>query len=244
MQHVLYRIVACVALLLLGACGSAAPSAPEECISSEKLSYSVALIRLDPHFSWGPKGTLWFLDTGRQGQYASTNAHVVKSLGLSEMWQEVTLYPAMLSGKALSVYARIVLYRTYLGGLEENLKDERPLLADDMAVIEFRHIIPGVTGLSIRATPLRVGEEVRVLGYPGGMLRYGYGHTVDKLYPGIAHVQLRTKEGYWFGGGSSGLPIVDCQGSVIAILSLYSGQFDNGAVHADALLPFLRALSK
>lgn len=245
MRRSLHCLTALVAMFLLTGCdGALSTKQSEVCANAQKLASSVALIRLDPQFMWGPKGTLWFVSAGRPGQFGVTNAHVVKNLGLSTKWQEVHIYPATLSGKAITVPARIVLYRTEVGSVANNLADQTPLLDDDMAVVEFRHAVAGMEGLPVRPGPPRPGEEVRVLGYPGGNLRYGRGSILDELSPGIAHMHLQTKEGHWFGPGSSGSPIVDCKGNVVVVLSLYSGEFDNGGVLAERLVSFLQTLER
>ena len=215
---------ACLALLTLLFVATSASAEP--CIDPAKLSDSVLRIRRDV-VEIGKNGkrenfriaaTVWRYDASA----IATVEHVVKSMQLSaDKWSPVMLgrEKGERSGlwEAQTVSVRIERIEE-TGGYE------------NIYVLRVKGRLKSTLIPPIRDTPLANFEPVVTIGYPNGRLKYGYGHfwgreTGEDAFPVSQDRYLAEIYGIYdhveFTEGSSGSPLFDCDGKIIASISQY-----------------------
>ena len=198
-----------VSLVVLMLAGSPAAAT---CIDPSKLAHST--VSITRHFDdqdrkrepglLGIRGTAWFLSSNS----IVTVAHVATAMGLSDWdWKQVEI----LEGDNKQTIGIRILR---LAGSH----------SEKIAVLELQTAFAGAQGLRIRMEPLRPEEQVVSLAYPGNRLRFVGGRFVkygdgDKL-AGTALLEMYDGDDRLvLDHGASGAPILDCEGSVVAVVS-------------------------
>ena len=151
----------------------------------------------------GVRGTGWFLSPTS----IVTVEHVAAAMKLSEQdWKQVEIG----TGESRqSVPVRIQRLAGY---------------GEKIAVLELQTAFSGAQGFRLRMEPLAPEEPVVSLAYPGGRLRVVGGRFVqygdgDKL-AGTALLEMYDgNDRLVLDHGSSGAPVVDCAGRVVAVVS-------------------------
>jgi Trypsin-like peptidase domain len=195
-----------IVLLLAGSPAAAT------CVDPSKLAHStVSITRIfddkdrkgDPGLL-GIRGTAWFLSSNS----IVTVAHVAAAMRLSDRdWKQVEI----LEGDNKHTLGLRILR---LAGSH----------SEKIAVLELQTAFSGAQGLRIRMEPLRPEERVVSLAYPGSRLRFVGGRFVkygdgDKL-AGTALLEMYDGDDRLvLDHGASGAPILDCEGSVVAVVS-------------------------
>jgi hypothetical protein len=153
----------------------------------------------------GIRGTGWFLSS----RLIVTAAHVAESMRLSGRdWKEIELRER---DSKSSVTARV---HGVAGSHSEKI-----------AVLELSAPFPGAAALPIRREPLGRDERVASLAYPGGLLRFAGGRFVqygeDDNFAGTALLEMYDgNDRLVLDHGASGAPVLDCEGRVVAVVSI------------------------
>lgn len=161
------------------------------------------------------RGTAWFI---KRTEMVAIE-HVVKEFGLSvEEWQTINIvqqYPGSIWWNEVAVLARI----------KHVPSEDTP---EKLYVLELKEPLAWpIQVVSIRTTPFVIGERAVGIGYSGGVLHSARGQYIH--FPLLASLG---NPDYFTGfeliheierdvllAGSSGGPIFDCNGMVIAVIS-------------------------
>ena len=160
----------------------------------------------------GIRGTGWFLSA----RLIVTAAHVAESMRLSgKDWKEVELR-GRETGRSLPV--RVL-----------QVAGEH---SEKIAVLELSAPFPGAVALPLRKEPLDRDERVASLAYPAGHLRFAAGRFVqydeDTTLSGTALLEMYDgKDRLVLDHGASGAPVLDCEGRVVAVVSMVITQTIN-----------------
>jgi hypothetical protein len=157
----------------------------------------------------GIRGTAWFLAP----RLLVTVAHVAEAMHLSaQEWKEVEVRDG---DNKSTVQARILR----LAGSS----------AEKIAVLELQSVIPGAAVLQSRMEPLTPEERVVSLAYPKNQLRFAGGRFVrygdgDK-FAGTALLEMHDGDDRLvLDHGASGAAVLDCDGRVVAVVSVVMTQ--------------------
>lgn len=152
----------------------------------------------------GIRGTGWFLSA----RLIVTVAHVAEGMRLSSgKWSDLKIRERESSETIPVRLLRIV-------GVH----------AEKLAILELKAPFNGATALPTRTEPLVPGERVIALGYPGGRFRTAEGRFVqfgaDDRTAGAALLEMHDGDDRLvLDHGSSGAPVLDCAGSVVAVVA-------------------------
>jgi hypothetical protein len=96
--------------------------------------------------------------------------------------------------------------------------------AEKIAMLELQSPIAGAQSLQIRIEPLAPEERVISLAYPGNRLRFARGRFVEygdsDKFAGTALLEMYDgNDRLVLDHGSSGAPVLDCAGRVVAVVS-------------------------
>jgi hypothetical protein len=153
----------------------------------------------------GIRGTGWFLSS----RMLVTAAHVAEAMHLSGTdWKEIELRDRDNKKSASVRVARVAGSH-----------------AEKIAVLELSAPIAGAATLPIRRVPLDQDERVASLAYPGGVLRFAGGRFVqygeDDNFAGTALLEMYDgNDRLVLDHGASGAPVLDCEGRVVAVVSI------------------------
>ncbi len=190
------------------------------------LSKSVVSLRLlydqpDEDGNVGRQGTAWFVDS----THLATISHISDDV-ISETWRAVTVMSGtevrMPATKSFETEVRLI--KTIDVGLSEKI-----------SLIELKDKVPDSVSATIRANPVENNEPVVGVGYRGDepTLQYAVGHfgmpepsgepdpDAKPLEP-FLYFELSDEKGEdrkVFDHGTSGAPLFDCEGEVVAIIS-------------------------
>ena len=188
-------------------------------------------IFVDEHYVtiYGIKGSAWFLDT----HTVATIEHVVTGAKLSTDWKEVRLFwsDEKDEKESHSTHVRVRLKDVAVG--------IRTL--ESIITLELEQAVEGVKIAKLRARPLQRNEAVVGIGYTADVLRFVEGRLAfpesdsatdgadaPSPYLPFEMVDREKKEGigdrYALNNGSSGAPIFDCDGNVVAMVTKFSKQ--------------------
>lgn len=153
----------------------------------------------------GIRGTGWFLSPRR----LVTAAHVAEAMRLSRTdWKDIEI--GEQAGES-QMPARI-------------LRIAGPH-SERVAVLELMRALAGAEVLPVRAERLEPDEPVISLAYPGGRLRFAGGRFVryaqDGDSAGAAFLEMYDgNDRLVLDHGASGAPVLDCDGKVVAVVSM------------------------
>lgn len=157
----------------------------------------------------GIRGTGWFLAPG----LIVTAAHVAEAMQLSaQEWKAVEMRDGDTKS---SVPARIL---RIAGSYVEKI-----------AVLELQGAVPGAAVLQRRMEPLIPEERVVSIAYPSSQLRFAGGRFVrygdDGRFAGTALLEMHDGDDRLvLDHGSSGAAVLDCNGRVVAVVSILMTQ--------------------
>jgi len=160
----------------------------------------------------GIRGTGWFLSP----RLIVTAAHVAEAMHLSPKdWKELDIRE---TENRRSIPVRIL----HLAGSR----------AEKIAVLELKEAFPGALVLHSRMDPLVAEERIVSLAYPGGQLRFADGRFVrygdDATFGGTALLEMHDgNDRLVLDHGASGAPVLDCEGRVVAVVSIIITQTIN-----------------
>ena len=199
-----------------------APAQAQECVPTKDLiDTTVSIARAfnpgDYHESESItlRGTAWFI---KQTEMVAIE-HVIKEFGLSiEKWETINVrqqYPGSIWWNEVAVRVRI----------KHVPSEDTP---EKLYVLELKEPLAWpIQVVSIRSTPFVIGERAVGIGYSSGVLHSARGQYIH--YPLLASLG---DPNYFTGfeliheierdvllAGSSGGPIFDCDGMVIAVIS-------------------------
>ena len=164
--------------------------------------------RLEPGVV-GIRGTGWFLAP----RLIVTAAHVAEAMHLSaQEWKDVE----MRDGE--SKWSAPVRILGLAGSHVEKI-----------AVLELQTAVPGAAILQSRAEPLIPEERVVSVAYPKNQLRFAGGRFVrygnDDRLAGTALLEMHDGDDRLvLDHGASGAPVLDCDGRVVAVVSVLMTQ--------------------
>lgn len=152
----------------------------------------------------GIRGTGWFLSP----ELIVTAAHVAEAMRLSALEpKEIEL------GQTENMQSAAVRILRIVGPAPEKL-----------AILELERTIPDALVLRVRREQLHAREPVVSIAYPNGQQRYARGSFVEYAAGGnlLGAALLEMADGndrLVLDHGSSGAPVLDCQGQVAAVVS-------------------------
>jgi len=152
----------------------------------------------------GVRGTGWFLSPTT----IVTAEHVTAAMKLStENWKPLEIADG---DRSQFIAARV---QRVAGAAAERL-----------AVIELKHAVPEAKSVVLRSEPLVPEEQVVTLAYPSGKPHPVRGRFVrlgdDGKLAGMALLEMYEGENRLIiDHGSSGAPVIDCNGRVVAVIS-------------------------
>jgi hypothetical protein len=153
----------------------------------------------------GVRGTGWFLSP----RLIATAAHVAEAMHLSAQdWKEIEIKER---DRPASLPARIL-----------RVAGPHP---DKIAVLELQTPFAGATVLPNRRGSLVPDERLVSLAYPGSELRFAAGRFVqygdDAKFAGMALLEMHDGDDRLvLDHGASGAPVIDCEGRVVAVVSM------------------------
>jgi len=204
MRRLLFAVLFLLATSSGGGAACIAPSAFVHSTVSIARNFDDQEIKMTPGVL-GVRGTGWFLSS----RLIVTAAHVVEAMHLSgNDWKEIELRERESEGSFPVRVLRVA------GSHSEKI-----------AVLELRTPFPGAAALPLRWEPLDPDERVVSLAYPSGHLRFAGGRFVryggDDNFAGTALLEMHDgNDRLVLDHGASGAPVLDCEGRVVAVVSI------------------------
>jgi len=174
--------------------------------------------------SRGALGTAWFISTTR----LVTIGHMATHGKLSRtVWKEVTL---RWSDKRNQLYTHESKTRVRI------VEVVQTGMVEPLVILEMSNAFDGAQMATIRKRPLAHNESVIAIGYSNAILRYGVGKVVAPNYKPQWQIPLEMMP--VFTPGTSGSPVFDCSGEIVAVMQAMSGR-KNFAVSAAPILLYM-----
>lgn len=158
--------------------------------------------------------TAWFY---KSGKFLVTARHVASGMGLtSNDWSEIELWRPDATGQL--ILTDKISARSYY---------EHSFFTDGIAILELERPVQKIKPLKIRTSPLLKGERLKSLGFFGKKAHFAEGRFLfqESVAKGnrsnFALFEMRNREDIAaLDYGSSGAPLLDWRGNVVAIATI------------------------